>query len=445
MNDSHDDQSPFWGQDETPTGQIRRIGRDVTGQISRIVHDHNEKHHFDRTREHRAVRPFDETPVHVNPYDYDLDDGYAGLGHADAAGDAAFDRAAGAAAVDIWTTPEHDDRPRRRAGRTGVDPRLLRAGAIAAAAVVLAPILIAVAAGGADGDQGDLASLLEQPAAGAPEIDPADSTIPITAAAAIPITAAAVDNPSDDDLADNATSLDGVTEKGAGTTEASESASVSAAAAEEAAAPPCAGEYTVVQGDYWYRLSDGSGVEVDAWLSANDATLETPLYAGDELCVPAGATAPAPPTTTAAPETTAAATTEAPTTTEAPATTEAPTTTEVPTTTEAPSPPPPPPTTAAPGIPSDVEGIIRYVWPDELEERALAIAYRESRHVPTAYNGWCCYGLFQIYFNVNRSFLAGQGVTSADQLLDAYTNARVAYAMYQASGWDPWATTDPGD
>ena len=100
-------------------------------------------------------------------------------------------------------------------------------------------------------------------------------------------------------------------------------------------------------------------------------------------------------------------------------------------------------TTAAPGIPSDVEGIIRYVWPDELEERALAIAYRESRYVPTAYNGWCCYGLFQIYFNVNRSFLAGQGVTSADQLLDAYTNARVAYAMYQASGWAPWATTDP--
>ena len=231
MNDSHDDQSPFWGQDETPTGQIRRIGRDVTGQISRIVHDHNEKHHFDRTREHRAVRPSDETPVHVNPYDYDLDDGYAGLGHADAAGDAAFDRAAGAAAVDIWTTPEHDDRPRRRAGRTGVDPRLLRAGAIAAAAVVLAPILIAVAV--RRGRRRPGRPRLAARAAGRrspPRSIRPTSTIPITAAAAIPITAAAVDNPSDDDLADNATSLDGVTEKGAGTTEASESASVAAAA-----------------------------------------------------------------------------------------------------------------------------------------------------------------------------------------------------------------------
>ena len=91
-----------------------------------------------------------------------------------------------------------------------------------------------------------------------------------------------------------------------------------------------------------------------------------------------------------------------------------------------------------------MEALIREIWPDELEERALTISLRESGLRPDAYNGSCCYGLFQIYFEANRSFLASLGVTSANQLLDARTNAQVAYAMYQRSGWGPWRTTDPG-
>ena len=98
----------------------------------------------------------------------------------------------------------------------------------------------------------------------------------------------------------------------------------------------------------------------------------------------------------------------------------------------------------APVAPGDVEAIIRQIWPDELEDRALVIAERESGLQPDAYNGWCCYGLFQIYFDANRSFLSGLGVTAAEQLFDARTNVRVAYAMYQRSGWGPWASTDPG-
>jgi hypothetical protein len=98
----------------------------------------------------------------------------------------------------------------------------------------------------------------------------------------------------------------------------------------------------------------------------------------------------------------------------------------------------------APVDPDDVEAIIRQIWPDELEDRALVIAQRESGLRPDAYNGWCCYGLFQIYFDANRSFLSSLGVTAAEQLFDARTNARVAYAMYQRSGWGPWASTDPG-
>jgi hypothetical protein len=104
-------------------------------------------------------------------------------------------------------------------------------------------------------------------------------------------------------------------------------------------------------------------------------------------------------------------------------------------------PPPPPPTTAAPPPPvgtAAVIAIIRAIWPDTLEDKAIAIANRESHLQPGAFNGSCCYGLFQIYYGANVSFMNSLGVTSATQLLDATTNARVAYAMYQRSGWAPW-------
>ncbi len=123
------------------------------------------------------------------------------------------------------------------------------------------------------------------------------------------------------------------------------------------------------------------------------------------------------------------------------------TTTARPTTTTAkPKPPPttvkpPPPTTAAPPPPvgtAAVIAIIRAIWPDNLEDQAIAIANRESHLQPGVFNGFCCYGLFQIYFAANRPLMTSLGVTSATQLLDATTNTRVAYAMYQRSGWAPW-------
>src|SRR5687768_12278443 len=89
-----------------------------------------------------------------------------------------------------------------------------------------------------------------------------------------------------------------------------------------------------------------------------------------------------------------------------------------------------------------VEQIIRDVWPDELEDRAVTIAWRESRHQPDARN-YCCHGLFQIYWTVHDGWMAGHGVTSLDQLYDAETNARMAYALYErAGGWGPWSQTD---
>jgi hypothetical protein len=109
-----------------------------------------------------------------------------------------------------------------------------------------------------------------------------------------------------------------------------------------------------------------------------------------------------------------------------------------------PTPAPKPAPTPAPAPPparytsAQVEALIRKAFPDDQEERALEIAWRESRHNPSAYNGWCCYGLFQIYFEANSKFLATLGITSAAQLYDPVLNVRAALAMFQRSGWGPW-------
>lgn len=89
------------------------------------------------------------------------------------------------------------------------------------------------------------------------------------------------------------------------------------------------------------------------------------------------------------------------------------------------------------------EQIIRDVWPDELENWAVKIAYRESRLTPGVRNS-CCFGLFQIYWTVHRGWLADMGITSADQLFDARTNAEAALALYYraeqayGNGRQPW-------
>jgi hypothetical protein len=86
---------------------------------------------------------------------------------------------------------------------------------------------------------------------------------------------------------------------------------------------------------------------------------------------------------------------------------------------------------------AEVESIIRQVWPDALEDHALAIAKRESKLIPTSRN-WCCYGLFAIYYEAGKRLLNGIGVTNANQLFDPWVNSRAAVAIYQAAGWDPW-------
>jgi hypothetical protein len=202
-------------------------------------------------------------------------------------------------------------------------------------------------------------------------------------------------------------------------------------------AAACANPYESAAGDYWLRIADAAGLELDELLELNDATPDTPLFPGSEVCLPAGTAGPAAPTPTPSvtqPATTAAPMTEAPTT-EAPTST-APATTEPPATTEEPTtvPPAPPPT-------AEIEQIIRDVWPDDLEEQALRVAWRESGYDPRAQN-FCCSGLFQIYYDVHAGWLAEFGINSAADLYDPHANATAAYALYQRSGgWEPWRMT----
>lgn len=193
----------------------------------------------------------------------------------------------------------------------------------------------------------------------------------------------------------------------------------------------CAKNYDVVAGDYWILIAKKVSLSLKEVLAANNATTKTAIYPGRSVCLPSNASAP----TTAAPATTAAPTTTVKPSTTAPATTVKATTTTVKTTSTS------TPAAAAPKISygrAEVEAIIRQVWPDDLEDEAVRIATRESNLNPGVRN-YCCFGLFQIYYNVHKAWLGQMGVTSADQLYDPMTNAYVAYAMYlKAGGWGPW-------
>jgi LysM repeat protein len=179
----------------------------------------------------------------------------------------------------------------------------------------------------------------------------------------------------------------------------------------------CKRTYTIVSGDAWVLIAKKVGVSTKALLAANNATRRTALYPGRTLCLPSGASAP----TTAAPVTTAAASSAPPTTAK----------------------PAAPPTTVATRpvntyTKAQAEQIIRDVWPDELEDHAVFLAKRESHLTPNV-NNFCCYGLFQIYFNVHKKWLAQMGVTSAAQLWDPRVNAYAALVLYnRAGGFGPW-------
>lgn len=198
----------------------------------------------------------------------------------------------------------------------------------------------------------------------------------------------------------------------------------------------CAKTYKVVALDYWILIAQKAHVSVKELLAANNAKTTTALFPGRTVCLPANASTPkvaaATTTTATKPKSTVKVT---PTAKAA-----APTTTIKPksktTSATQPALPEPPPLRSYSA--AEVEQIIRDVWPDDLEDRAVAIAKRESNLRPVARN-WCCIGLFQIYWSANQRFLSTIGITSASMLFDPVSNANAAYAMYLRSGWGPWS------
>jgi LysM repeat protein len=340
---------------------------------------------------------------------------------------------------EAWTVEPEPQRGRH----PGVDPLLARLGGLAVIVTLAAPLVVGFTGSGTDAQSADA---LLTANSGAPSAEFADPTT--TAGAEDPPVAATTESAAPagstpDTAPTEAPSAASVDDSNAepepSTTEGSTTSSSGAAALEAApeaaqtppvTTAPCGAEYELAAGDYWIRIADAAGVSLAELLDVNDSSVDTVLVPGRSICLPVGAAMPAPPTTIAP-----ASAPRAPTAPTAPATTSAP---SRPATTVAPA-----PTTTVAARPaavpqSQAAAIIRDVWPDDLEERALEIAWRESNHQSNV-NNWCCYGLFQIHWEAHRSWLSTLGVTSVSQLYDPVINATAAYTLYQRSGgFGPW-------
>jgi hypothetical protein len=159
----------------------------------------------------------------------------------------------------------------------------------------------------------------------------------------------------------------------------------------------CAKTYTVKRNDSWSKIADKVSVSMQLLLKVNKSNAKTTILIGDVICLPrAAVTAAAPPKGLQLP----------------------------------------PP--AKRYSTKQAAAIIREIFPDHLEARALAIAKRESNLNPAAYS-WCCVGLFQLNWNPHKKWLNAMGIASPQELLDPYVNVRAALQLYKRSnGWGPW-------
>ena len=159
----------------------------------------------------------------------------------------------------------------------------------------------------------------------------------------------------------------------------------------------CVKTYTVKKNDSWNRLAQKVQVSMSLLLKVNKAHTGTMLLIGDVICLPRAAV------------------------------------------TEASGSP------AMKLVPAKIysvsqsAAIIREIFPDHLENRALAIAKRESKLNAADYNGGCCIGLFQLNWDAHKSWMRNIGITNPSQLLDARENAAAALALYKRShSWAAW-------
>jgi LysM repeat protein len=388
------------------------------------------------TGERRHGRPT-VSPAPSDEYDRSVERSFVGDDVRDLPDEHAGDQHAGDEAWELEPEPHPSRHP-------GVDPLLARLGGLAVIVTLAAPLVVGFSASGSDSPNADsmrstmstapiseftdpttavVASTAPAPAATDPAAPSGAARSTPDAVASVPVTN--TDDPDGDAVpADTSAAASPAMAVALEASTDTEPASTTPAST----TPPCGSRYELAAGDYWIRIADAAGVSLAAVLAVNEASIDTVLVPGRSICLPAGAATPAPPpTATPAP----AATTPTPAATAPPRRSTPVTTT------------PPAPTTTAPSRPSAVPPsraveIIREVWPDDLEERAIDIAWRESNHRSNV-NNYCCYGLFQIHWNAHRSWLSTLGVTSVSQLFDPVVNTNVAYALYQRSGgFGPW-------
>jgi hypothetical protein len=166
----------------------------------------------------------------------------------------------------------------------------------------------------------------------------------------------------------------------------------------------CTNPYTVVSGDSFYRIAIKMGVPESKradyvaqilWINHNPKV----IHPGDKLCLPPTASTPEP-------------------------------------------------KPRREWSREEVEKIIRKLWPDMSEGIALAVVERESHLNPYSHSGTCCYGLFQIYWEVHKvrasalhRFLDGKGEPGPHILYSPRFNTLLALQMYRQGGWAPWCSS----
>lgn len=326
-----------------------------------------------------------------------------------------------------------DEREQGGHQRPAIDPLLRRTGVLAIVITLLVPVAMAMrnndagraaplqpaaiggdattgsAGAGADGAAADPAVAAVAAVAADPAAPTASASIDIAALPeAVPVNAPTV-------AGDPTTAAPPATASAVPQAQAKPASQPTSQGA-TASRASCSRTYKIAAGDAWVTIAKRHSVTTASLLAANGATRRTMLYPGRTICLPANASTP----TTAKPVTTTTAKpAAAPPTTAKPAVT-------------VPAPP------ARTYSREEVIAIIREVWPDHLEDEAIRIATRESNLKPAARN-YCCIGLFQIYFNVHKRWLATIGVTNANQLTDPRVNAFAAVTLWNRAGsWAPW-------
>ena len=90
---------------------------------------------------------------------------------------------------------------------------------------------------------------------------------------------------------------------------------------------------------------------------------------------------------------------------------------------------------------SQIQSLAQQYFPSQYVNDMICIAYYESSWCPSAYNGICCYGLWQI----NENHLGEQGCPSTtEELLNPEVNAQCAAAVLSSQGLNAWQTWTEG-